>query len=129
MGLIPPYYRDIWSHKTSKTLMFLSFARYPHGDQQKITCLFITHIQSIPFPYSKIRLKKLVPLTKVSNQVSENHQKKSTKPFSNSTFCSNRGFQKPGICPRQPPRGGLYFQKTPHLFLSFSGKLQKHQKQ
>ena len=49
---IPPYYRDIWSHKTSDTLMFFLFSQHSHGDQQKATCLYITHIQYISLPYS-----------------------------------------------------------------------------
>ena len=46
--------------------------------------------------------------------------------FQTLTFCRNLGFQKPGVCPRQPPRG-VYISRNDTKNIYFSGKWQKHQ--
>ena len=50
----------------------------------------------------------------------KNLKKKRPTRFQTLTVWWNMGFQKPGICPRQPPGGFLYFQKWPPFFLSRS---------
>ena len=65
----------------------------------------------------KIRLEKLVPLNYRFPTDNKKSSKKATKPFSNSTFGRNLGFQKSGICPRQPPGGFVFPEMTPIFFL------------
>ena len=117
LGLIPPYYRDIWSHKTSETFLFL-LSQYWVGVQQKVNDL-LTSEPSNQFRDYFIwnRIEKLVPQHWNFAPRTLNTLQKTTKLFSNLDFLRHLGFRKLGISiSRNDPQRK---KKT--------GKCQKHQ--
>ena len=84
MGLIPPYYRDIWSHKTSETLIFFLFPQYFHGGQQKVKDLLTSPSNQFRDYSIWNRLEKLVPQHwNFAPRTLKTSTKKQTTPFSN----------------------------------------------
>ena len=113
MGLIPPYYRDIWSHKTSETLFFLLFSQCRTGVQEK--SMISSLLQAINFGtiLSGTASKSWCHNIGTSRHELQKLYKKRPNYFQTLTFCRNLGFQKPGICPRQPPGGFIFPEMTP----------------
>ena len=118
MGLIPPCYRDIWSHKTSETFIFLLFSQYWTGVQESQRSPHWSK-QSIPGIFY------LKPHRKVSDTELElrstNLKKNNKRPtcFQTLTFCRNLGFQNLGFVPGSPPGGFIFPEMTPtkNMFL------------
>ena len=110
LGWVP---LEFWHHLVSqnlKTLICLLFSQY-WGGQKKAMISSLLINNKFRYHTHKIRLEKLVPLTKVSKHISENHQKEINQTVFKLDFLPKSGFPKTRDVSQAAPSGGLYFQK------------------
>ena len=122
-----PFFRDIWSHKTSETLFLFVIFSILGRSPRTVNDLLTSPSNQFWDYFIWNRIEKLVPLNwNFAPQILKTSTNRPTR-FQTLIFLWNLGFQKTGICPRQPPEG-VYISRKDHQRTDFSGKLQKHQK-
>ena len=113
-----PFFRDIWSHKTSETLFsFVIFSIL--GRSRKNQCSRHFSKKSIPGlfylePHRKVNATTLELFTTNFKNLKQNRP----TSFQTLIFLWNLGFQQPGICPRQPPGGVIFPEMIPQQIFS-----------
>ena len=94
MGLIPPFFRDIWSHKTSETLFLFVIFSILDWVQQKVNVLLTSPNNQFRDYHTWNRIEKLMPQHWNFAPQTLKTLQKTTNLFSNLDFLQKSGFPK-----------------------------------
>ena len=94
LGLIPPFFRDIWSHKTSETLFLFVIFSILDWVQQKVNDLLTSPSNQFRDYHTWNRIEKLMPQHWNFAPQTLKTLQKTTNLFSNLDFLPKSGFPK-----------------------------------